>query len=120
MMLMAKLKRWYNPEAIDALRVVAEDKNEPSYVLLRWRHPRVMPGIGECLLYPLSDGPGLGLLVLFPPVLWVLSLPIFDLIAFIVLSKRDWALGLLVLPVFLPLMCSFAMVFGYVLLFLGY
>jgi hypothetical protein len=91
-----------------------------SYAALRWRHPRVMPGIGECLLYPLSDGPGLGLLVLFPPALWGLSLPIFDLIESLERTKSDWALGLAILPIFLPLMFSFAMTLGYVLLFLGY
>lgn len=118
---MSRSKRWYDPEAAQALRVVARSENELSYAALRWRHPRVMPSIGECLLYPLSDGPGLGLLVLFPPALWGLSLPIFDFIAFLQpLTKSDWALGLVVLPVFLPLMFSFAMTLGYVLLFLGH
>ena len=117
---MARPKRWYDPEASQALRVVARSQDELSYTALRWRHPRVMPGIGECLLYPLSDGPGLGLLVFFPPVLWALSLPIFDFIAFLDQAKSHWALGLAVLPIFLPLMFSFAMTLGYVLLFLGY
>src|SRR5208337_2686941 len=118
---MARPKRWYDPEASQALRVVTRSENELSYAALRWRHPRVMPGIGECLLYPLSDGPGLRLLVLFPPAFWVLSLPIFDFIAFLQpLTKSDWALGLAILPIFLPLMFSFAMTLGYVLLFLGY
>lgn len=90
---MARPKRWYDPEASQALRVVARSKDEPSYVVLRWRHPRVMPGIGECLLYPLSDGPGLGLLVFFPPVLWMLSLPIFDFVAFLDQTKSNWCWG---------------------------
>jgi hypothetical protein len=118
--MMARPKRWYDPEAALALRVVTRGEDELSYASLRWRHSRIMPGIGECLLYPLSDGPGLGLLVLFPPVFWVLSLPIFDFIAFLERTKSDWALGLLILPVFLPLMLSLAMMVGYVLLFLGY
>ncbi len=117
---MARPKRWYDPEGSQALRVVARSDSEVSYAALRWRHPRVMPGLGECLLYPLSDGPGLGLLVLFPPALWGLSLPIFDFIAFLDQTKSNWALGLAVLPVFLPLMFSFVMTLGYVLLFLGY
>ncbi len=117
---MTRRKCWYDPEASLALRVVTRPENELSYAALRWKHPRVMPGIGECLLYPLSDGPGLGLLVLFPPVLWVLSLPIFDLIAFLEQTKSDWALGLAILPVFLPIMFSLAMTLGYVLLILGY
>ncbi len=65
-------------------------------------------------------GPGLGLLVFFPPVLWGLSLPIFDFIAYLEQTKSHWALGLMVLPVFLPVMFSFVMTLGYVLLFLGY
>jgi hypothetical protein len=118
---MARRKRWYDPEASEAVRVVPRSDFEPSYVSLRWRHPRVRPGLRECLLYPLSDGPGLGLLVIFPPALWVLSLPIFDFIAVLEpLTKKDWALGLLVLPIFIPLLFSFAMTFGYVLLILGH
>ena len=118
---MARPKRWYDPEASQVVRVVNHSRDEPSYVALRWRHPRTMPGIWECLLYPLSDGPGLGLLVFFPPVLWGLSLPIFDFIAYLEpMTKGHWALGLLVLPVFLPVMFSFVMTLGYALLFLGY
>jgi hypothetical protein len=80
-----------------------------------------MPGLGECMLYPLQDGPGLGLLILFPPLLWGLSLPIFDVISVLEpVTKGNWALGLMVMPVFIPLMFSFAMTFGYVLLFLGH
>jgi hypothetical protein len=76
--------------------------------------------LGSCLAYPLRDGPGVALLVFFPPWLWLLSLPIFDWIAIIdPLAKGNWALGLLVLPIFLPLILSFAMTLGYVLLCLG-
>jgi hypothetical protein len=75
----------------------------------------------ECLIYPLSDGPGLGLLVFFPPILWLLSLPIFDIIAVLQpLTKSDWALGLMVVPVMVPVAFSFSMTFGYALLFLGH
>ena len=78
------------------------------------------PSLGECLLYPLTDGPGLGLLVFLPPFLWLLSLPIFDVISVLQpLTKGDWALGLLVVPVMIPVLFSFAMIFGYALLFLG-
>ena len=87
----------------------------------RWRHARVAPRLAECLVYPLSDGPGLGLLVLLPPVLWFLSLPIFDIIAVMhPLTKSDWALGLLIVPVLIPVLFSFAMMFGYALLFFGH
>jgi hypothetical protein len=118
---MSKPKRWYNPEAAAAVRVVAGGAREESYASYRWRHPRVMPRLGECLLYPLGDGPGLGLLVLFPPVLWVLSLPIFDFIAVLEpVTKSNWALGLLVVPAFVPMLFSFLMTTGYILVFLGH
>jgi hypothetical protein len=118
---MARPRRWYDSEASLAVRVVPRAERELSYVSLRWKHPRTRPTLGECLVYPLSDGPGLGLLVLFPPLLWALSLPIFDVIAVLEpVTKGNWALGLMVMPVFLPLMFSFAMTFGYVLLFLGH
>ena len=66
-------------------------------------------------------GPGWGLLVLLPPVLWFLSLPIFDIIAVMQpLTKSDWALGLLIVPVLIPVLFSFAMTFGYALVFLGH
>src|SRR5262249_12469990 len=65
--------------------------------------------------------PGLGLLVFLPPMLWVLSLPIFDVISVLQpMTKGDWALGLLVVPVMVPMLFSFAMTFGYALLFLGH
>jgi hypothetical protein len=118
---MARQKRWYNPDAELSVRVVARsDKNEPL-MGSRWRHARVAPGLIECLSYPLTDGPGIGLLLFFPPILWLLSLPIFDVVAVLQpLTKGNWALGLLVVPVMIPMVFSFAMVFGYALLFLGH
>ncbi len=75
----------------------------------------------ECLVYPLRDGPGLGLLVFLPPMLWILSLPVFDVISVLQpMTKGDWALGLLIVPVMTPMLFSFAMTFGYALLFLGH
>ncbi len=75
----------------------------------------------ECLAYPLSDGPGLGLLVFLPPMLWVLSLPVFDVISVLQpMTKADWALGMLIVPIMAPMIFSFAMTFGYALLFLGH
>jgi hypothetical protein len=116
-----KPKRWYNPEADTAVRLVTRSAEDESLCALKWRHPRVRPGLGECLIYPLKDGPGLGLLAFFPPVLWVLSLPIFDVIAVLQpLTKSDWALGLLVVPIMIPMIFSFAMTFGFALLFLGH
>ena len=83
--------------------------------------PRVSPSLMECLVYPLRDGPGLGLLVFLPPMLWILSLPVFDVISVLQpMTKGDWALGLLIVPVMTPMLFSFAMTFGYALLFLGH
>src|SRR4051812_18130709 len=77
-------------------------------------------GLGASLLYPLTDGPGVALLLVMPPLLFLLSLPLFDWIAIVDPFRRaDWALGLLALPIFLPLLVSFAMVLGYTLLVLG-
>jgi hypothetical protein len=118
---MARLKRWYDPEAEDAIRVISRADREASWSVWKWHHPRVSPGLGECLFYPLQDGPGLGLLVFLPPMLWVLSLPVFDVIAVLQpMTKADWALGLLIVPVMVPMLFSFAMTFGYALLFLGH
>ena len=118
---MARPKRWYNPQADLAVRVVSRPDRDESRCATRWRHPRVAPRMVECLIYPLSDGPGLGLLVFFPPILWMLSLPIFDLISVLEpLTKKDWALGLMVVPVMVPVVFSFSMVFGYALVFLGH
>ncbi len=109
-------KEWYNPDEADAIRVVRPGGRMP--VTRRRGRPR--SGIGDCLLYPLVDGPGVGLLLFFPPVLWFLSLPVFDFIAIVdPFRKGNWALGLLVLPVFMPLLFSFVMTLGYILLFLG-
>jgi hypothetical protein len=113
-------KSWYdNTAAVDAVRVVSKTTGLSSSA--RRRHPRTAPRLFECLVYPLSDGPGVGLLVFLSPVLLLLSLPIFDVIAIAEpLSRGEWALGLLVLPIFLPLLIVFALVLGYGLLVLGH
>ena len=110
---MGRPKRWYNREASLAVRVIGRDDPNESFCSIRWRHPRINPTLWECLAYPLTDGPGLGLLFFFPPIFWVLSLPIFDLIAVLQPLKADWRLGLLVVPVMVPIIFSFSMTFGY-------
>jgi hypothetical protein len=117
---MAKRKRWYDPDGALTVRVVRPFDRDESSCAIRWRHKRVPPRLGECLAYPLIDGPGLGLLVFFPPILFLLTLPIFDVIAVLEPLKGDWALGLLVVPVMVPVVFSFSMTFGYALLFLGH
>jgi hypothetical protein len=117
---MARPKRWYDPDAASALQLIPRADQEDSWSIMKWRHPRVSPSLGECLAYPLSDGPGLGLLVFLPPMLWVLSLPVFDVISYLQPMKADWALGMLIVPIMTPMVFSFAMTFGYALLFLGH
>jgi hypothetical protein len=118
---MGRLKRWYDPEAAVSVRVVGRDDPNESFCSIRWRHPRVDPTLWECLRYPLTDGPGLGLLFFFPPILWLLSLPIFDIIAVLQpMTKGDWRLGLMVVPVMIPVTFSFLMIFGYAIVFLGH
>jgi hypothetical protein len=113
-------KSWYDPTAVDAVRVVSERQTEGA-IARRGLRTRAPVGLAECLRYPFTDGPGVALLVFFPPVLWALSLPVFDVIAVLEpFTKGDWALGLLVMPVFLPLLFSFGMTMGYILLIFGH
>lgn len=113
-------KSWYDASAAGAVRVVGKGGEVGSSSAARRRHPPVAPGLFECLAYPLTDGPGVGLLVFLPPLLLFLSLPIFDVVSILDTRRVDWALGLLVLPIFLPLMATLALVFGYGLLFFGH
>jgi len=110
-------KSWYDAGAGRSVRVVPR---AGSLSLSRRLHPRTAPGLWECLRYPLADGPGVGLLVFMPPVLLVFSLPLFDVIAVIApLTRGNWALGLLALPILMPFLFCFAMIVGYGLLVLG-
>jgi hypothetical protein len=73
----------------------------------------------DCLLYPLRDGPGVALLVFFPPLLWVMSVPIFDVVAALWPHGKFNALALIIIPLTMPLLISFSFVVGYIALFLG-
>lgn len=118
---MVRRKRWYDRDAALSVRVISRTAEHECLNAHRWRHTRVEPSLWECLAYPLIDGPGLGLLILLPPWMFLLSLPIFDVIAVLQpLTKSNWALGLLIVPVIVPLAFSFSMTFGYALLFLGH
>jgi hypothetical protein len=113
-----KKKAWYDADVPDApttseLRAAGE-----TWQARRKRESAA--GLGSCLIYPLRDGPGVAMLVFFPPILFLLSLPVFDWIAIVdPFRKGNWALGLLALPIFLPLITTFALVFGYCLLIAG-
>jgi hypothetical protein len=113
-------KSWYDASGADSVRVVSQTSSSPSYSAIRRRHPRVAPSLRECLAYPVIDGAGVGLLVFLPPILMFLTLPIFDVIALLEpLTRGNWAMGLLAIPIFGPLMITFSLVLGYGLLFLG-
>jgi hypothetical protein len=117
---MDRPKRWYNPDSAFSVQVVTR-ADDGVWNTSRWRHPRTAPSLGECLAYPLKDGSGLGLLIFLPPILWVFSLPIYDVISYLQpMTKGNWALGLMVVPIMLPMIFSFLMTFGYALLFLGH
>ena len=57
-------------------------------------------GLGEALAYPLTDGPGLALLFVFPPFLTIMSVPVFDIVLFFQEGPRGGfnPLALLVRP----------------------
>jgi hypothetical protein len=75
----------------------------------------------EDLAYPLRDGPGLGLLFFFPPLLAFFSIPVFDFITLFQSGARGSfnPLAILVVPFATPLAISFTLFFGYVLLYFG-
>ena len=113
-------KSWKNSGDADLIRVVRGGRGNFDGFSARRRHPKVAPGLLECLKYPLIDGPGLAMLVFWPPLLFFLTLPIFDVVAILKPATRsNWAIGLLALPIFLPLLIVFALTFGYALLFFG-
>jgi len=111
-------KKWYNPK-MSVVPTLFEIQSHHDHQRERRRKLKALR-LDACLLYPLCDGPGVALLVIMPPILLGLSLPIFDFIALVdPFQRADWALGLLALPIFLPLLLSFAATLGYTLLILG-
>ena len=82
-------KTWYDPNA-PSVRTASEVRaSRESYRQRRERESSA--GLGSCLIYPLRDGPGVALLVVMPPFLFLLSLPVFDWIAIVDPFKRaDW------------------------------
>ena len=110
------------------MRVPLEDAvpNDAVAQLLarnRSRRPARVEGdrLRDCLRYPLEDGPGVALLVFLPPFVWLMSVPVFDLIRFAWSGPRGTfnPFFIVVVPLATPLGISFALTFGYILLFLG-
>lgn len=76
-------------------------------------------GFWEAVTYPLRDGPGLALLAVFPPFLTIMSVPVFDIVPFVRSGPTGGfnPLAILLLPFATPLILSFTLTFGYVLLY---
>ncbi len=93
-------RAWYNRNA-RVVPTVAEIQIRRTYQRDRTRRLRGS-GILSCLLHPICDGPGVALLVFMPPVLFVLTLPVFDWIAIVDPLRRaglgDGFAGLTNLP----------------------
>ena len=83
-----------------------------------WRRRKDL-SLGESFLYPLVDGPGIALLVFLPPFLAIMALPVFDMLVQIKPGNVLNPVALLILPFTLPLVASFALTIGYVLIFFG-
>ena len=83
-----------------------------------WRRRKDV-SLGECFLYPIVDGPGIALLVFLPPFLAFMALPVFDMIVNFKPGNALNPIALLIVPFTLPLVASFALTIGYVLIFLG-
>ena len=86
---------------------------------IRSRRRRKDVRLRDCLAYPLLDGPGVALLVFWPPLLAIMALPVIDLVVQFKPSNVLNPVALLIIPFTLPLVASFSLTVGYLLLFLG-
>ncbi len=83
-----------------------------------WRKRRNL-SLREGFVYPLVDGPGIALLVFLPPFLAIMAFPVFDLMVHIKPGNALNPVALLIIPFTLPLVVSFALTLGYILIFFG-
>jgi hypothetical protein len=86
--------------------------------LRTWRRRKDL-SLGEGFRYPLVDGSGIALMVLLPPFLAIMALPVFDLIVRFTPENALSPVNLLIIPFSVPLVVSFTLTIGYVLLFFG-
>jgi hypothetical protein len=111
------------PETVaDAVRRASAAQAQASGRRRRGRSIEAEASLGRCLLYPLRDGPGVAMLVAIPPFFWIMSVPAFDIIRILspgVGREFNPIAAFLVWSIALPLILSFVMVLGYILLFLG-
>jgi hypothetical protein len=60
------------------------------------------------------------LLIILPPVMWLMSVPVFDVLRFAFPADRVFnPIAMIIVPLTLPLVIGFVLFFGYILLFLG-
>ncbi len=83
-----------------------------------WRR-RKAARLRDAWLYPVVDGPGVALLVFLPPFLAIMAIPALDLVVHFRPGNALNPVYLLIIPFTLPLVASFSMTVGYILLFLG-
>ncbi len=83
-----------------------------------WRRRKDLT-LRSCFAYPVVDGPGIALLIVLPPFLAIMALPVFDMMVHIRPGNALDPVNLLILPFTLPMVASFSLTVGYVLLFLG-
>ena len=83
-----------------------------------WRRRKNL-SIAEGFAYPVVDGPGIALLVFLPPFLAIMALPVFDMMVHFQPGNALNPVALLILPFTLPLIVSFSLTVGYILIFFG-
>jgi hypothetical protein len=100
---------------ISSIPVGYDSEGRPIRVRRRKRDYDVV----DTLLYPMTDGPGVAMLVFLPPLLAVMTLPVIDIFAEISSRNALNPVHLLLVPIALPLIVSFVMMMGYILLYYG-
>ena len=104
-----------NVRRVSSIPVGYDAEGRPIRVRRRKRDYSVI----DTVLYPLADGSGVAMLLFLPPFLAAMTLPVIDLFK-VVSDKNALApLVLLLMPAALPLIASFALLAGFVMLFYG-
>ena len=104
-----------NGMTISSVPVGFDSDGKPIRVRRRKRDYNVV----DTLFYPVTDGPGVALLVFMPPVLAVMTLPVIDVFTQISSRNALIPIQLLLVPIAMPLVASFVVVVGYLGLFFG-
>jgi hypothetical protein len=83
-----------------------------------WRKRKNL-SLREGFVYPIVDGPGIALLIFLPPFLTIMAIPVFDMMVHIKPGNVLNPIALLIIPFTLPLVASFTLTLGYILIFFG-